>query len=65
MTLYPQRRQGPFQSIPVLRAFSVYFSAHGIQMRFPLEDPGRPIGALAIAAAAVRFLSSDLVVYSN
>lgn len=48
-----QKRRGPFQSIPVLRAFSTYFTSYGIQMRLPSEDPGRPIGALALAATAV------------
>lgn len=48
-----QKRRGPFQSIPVLRAFSVYYTSHGIQAQLPSEDPGRPIGALALAATAV------------
>ena len=51
-----QKRRGRFQSVPVLRAFSVYFSAHGIRTPIPQSDPGagfRPIGALAMAAAAV------------
>lgn len=48
-----QKRRGPFQSVPVLRAFSTYFTSYGIHMQLPSEDPGRPIGALALAAAAV------------
>ena len=44
---------GPFQSVPVLRAFSTYFASYGIRMQLPSQDPGRPIGALALAAAAV------------
>lgn len=51
-----QKRRGPFQSEPVLRAFSVYFTSHGIQSDIPTTDPGeglRPIGALALAATAV------------
>lgn len=54
---YDQKRRGPFQSEPVLRAFSVYFTAHGIQAEIPSDDPGdgiRPIGALALAATAVE-----------
>ena len=42
--------------MPVLQAFSVYFSSSGIQSPFPSSDPGiglRPIGALALAATAV------------
>ncbi|KAF9645831.1 hypothetical protein BDM02DRAFT_395302 [Thelephora ganbajun] len=53
-TYYDKKRRGPFQSIPVLCAFSMYFTSYGIQMRIPSEDPGRPIGALALAAAAVE-----------
>ena len=52
-----QKRRGPFQSEPVLRAFSIYFTAYGIQTEIPSDDPGigvRPIGALALAATAVR-----------
>jgi len=52
-----QKRRGPFQSEPVLRAFSIYFTAYGIQTKIPSDDPGigvRPIGALALAATAVR-----------
>lgn len=49
--------------IPVLRAFSVYFTAYGIQATVPSTDPGegfRPIGALALAATAVsEILSYD------
>jgi len=52
-TVVCQKRRGPFQSVPVLRAFLMYFTSHGIQMRLPSDDPGRPIGALALAAAAV------------
>ena len=48
-----QKRRGPFQSIPVLCAFSIYFASYGIQTHPSSEDPGRPIGALALAAAAV------------
>jgi hypothetical protein len=50
-----QKRRGPFQSEPVLRAFSVYFTSYGIQAPIPSTDPGdglRPIGALALAATA-------------
>lgn len=42
--------------MPVLRAFAVYFTAHGIWKSVPSTDPGdglRPIGALALAATAV------------
>jgi len=53
-TYYDEKRRGPFQSVPVLRAFSIYFASYGIQMRHPSEDPGRPVGALALAAAAVE-----------
>ena len=48
-----QKRRGPFQSIPILRAFSIYFTAYGIQTHPSSEDAERPIGALALAAAAV------------
>ena len=43
----------------MLRAFSVYFTSHGIQATIPSADPGedlRPIGALALAATAVSQL---------
>ena len=53
---FQQKRRGPFQSVPVLRAFSIYFTAYGIQSPIPSTDPGeglRPIGALALAATAV------------
>ncbi|KAF9779590.1 hypothetical protein BJ322DRAFT_1113390 [Thelephora terrestris] len=53
-TYYDEKRRGPFQSIPVIRAFSVYYSSHGVHMRLPSNDPGRPVGALALAAAAVQ-----------
>ena len=55
-----QKRRGRFQSAPVLRAFSVYWSAHGIRQPITPSDPGkgnRPIGALAMAAAAVSLVS--------
>ena len=55
-----QKRRGPFQSLPVLRAFLTYFTSHGIQVRLPSEDTGRPAGALAMAAAAVRPLAFRL-----
>ena len=51
-----QKRRGAFQSIPVLRAFSVFYTSYGISGQIPTGDPGvgnRPIGVLAIAAAAV------------
>ena len=54
--LHRQKRRGRFQSIPVLRAFSVYWSAYGIRKPIAPSDPGvgnRPVGALAMAAAAV------------
>ena len=53
---YDEKRRGPFQSEPILRAFSVYFTSHGIQAPIPSTDPGdgfRPIGALALAATTV------------
>ena len=40
----------------MLRAFSVYYTAYGIQATIPSADPGdglHPIGALALAATAV------------
>ncbi|KAF9781703.1 hypothetical protein BJ322DRAFT_1023073 [Thelephora terrestris] len=49
---YDEKCRGLFQSIPVLRAFSVYFSSHGIRTR--PEGSERPVGALALAAAAVK-----------
>jgi hypothetical protein len=55
-----QKRRGPFQSEPVLRAFSVYFTSYGIQAPIPSTDPGdglRPIGALALAATAVSWIA--------
>ncbi|KAF9787362.1 hypothetical protein BJ322DRAFT_1017299 [Thelephora terrestris] len=51
---YDEKRRGPFQSPPVLRAFWTYFTSAGIHMRLPSEDAGRPVGALAMAAAAVE-----------
>ena len=51
-----QKRCGAFQSIPVLRAFSVFYTSYGIPGQIPTGDPGienRPVGALALAAAAV------------
>lgn len=54
--LHHQKRRGRFQSIPILRAFSVYWTAYGIHAPVPPSDPGagnRPIGTLAMAAAAV------------
>ena len=42
--------------MPVLRAFSIYFTSYGIQAPIPSTDPGdgrRLIGALALAATAV------------
>ncbi|KAF9780629.1 hypothetical protein BJ322DRAFT_1023859 [Thelephora terrestris] len=53
-TYYNKKRWGRFQSIPVLRAFLKYYTFHGIRARLPSEDAGRPIGALALAAAAVE-----------
>ncbi|KAF9783793.1 hypothetical protein BJ322DRAFT_1109639 [Thelephora terrestris] len=53
-TYYDEKRRGRFQSIPVLRAFLKYYTFHGIRARLPSEDAGRPIGALALAAAAVE-----------
>ena len=56
LTKFSQKRRGPFQSEPVLRAFAIYFTCHGIQASIPFADPGkelRPIGALALAATAV------------
>jgi hypothetical protein len=55
-----QKRRGPFQSEPVLRAFSIYFTLYGIQAPIPSTDPGnglRPIGALALAATAVSWIA--------
>ena len=52
-----QKRHGAFQSIPVLRAFLVFYTSYGLHEQIPAMDPGvgnRPIGALALAAAAVR-----------
>lgn len=43
--------------MPVLRAFAIYFTCHGVQTEIPSADPGegfRPIGALALAATAVE-----------
>ena len=57
-----QKQRGPFQSEPVLCAFSVYFTSLGIQASIPTADPGeglRPIGALALAAMAV----SENIIY--
>lgn len=54
--MFVQKWHGPFQSEPVLRAFTIYFTSHGIQAEVPANDPGkgcRPIGALALAATAV------------
>ena len=45
-----------FQSDPILETLLVYYSASGIMESPPTEDPGeghRPIGALALVAAAV------------
>ena len=55
-----QKWRGPFQSEPVLRAFSIYFTSYGIQAPIPSTDPGnglRPIGALALAATAVSWIA--------
>ena len=49
-----QKRRGPFQSTPVLRALLMYFTSHGIRVQLPSKDTGHPVGALALAAAAVR-----------
>lgn len=51
-----QKRRGRFQLVPILRAFSVYWTAYGIHTPISPLDPGpgnRPIGALAMAAVAV------------
>jgi len=40
----------------MLQAFSIYFTAHGIQTPIPSTDPGEglhPIGALALTATAM------------
>ena len=58
-----QKRRGPFQSIPVLRAFSVYFTSFGIQTHCLSEDTGRPVGALALAAAAISIVYFSPVLY--
>ena len=42
----------------MLCAFSVYYTAYGIQVTIPSANPGdgfRPIGALALAATAVSW----------
>lgn len=59
--LHCQKRHGRFQSFPVLKAFSVYWSTYGIRTAVVPSDPGegnRPIGALAMAAAAVSLATS-------
>lgn len=59
-----QKRRGPFQSVPVLRAFSIYYTAYGIQAPIPSTDPGdglRPIGALALAATVVSETIPDVI----
>ena len=48
-----QKCHGPFQSIPILHAFSIYFTAYGIQMHPSFKDAEHLIGALTLAAAAV------------
>ena len=43
--------------MPVLQAFSIYYTCHGIQTQIPYADPGEglcPISALALAATAVE-----------
>jgi hypothetical protein len=59
-----QKRRGRFQSVPVLRAFGVYWTAYGIRMPIVPSDPGqgsRPIGVLAMASAAV----SSMVIWQS
>jgi len=60
-----QTRRGAFQSDPVLETFlSYYTSSNGIMELPPYEDPGignRPLGILALAAAAVRYIQASLV----
>ena len=56
---FGQRQKGPFQPVPVLQAFSVYYTHNGIQSPPPFSNPGEdhyPIGALALAATAVSVL---------
>lgn len=51
----------------MLRAFSIYFTSHGIQAEPPTSDPGkgyRPIGALALAATAVSDIDPNFVANS-
>ena len=58
--LHCQKRRGRFQSVPVLRALSTYFTTYGILTPIPEFDPGagsRLIGALAMAAAAVSIVA--------
>ena len=59
-----QKWHGQFQSVPVLRAFAVYWTAYGIRMPIVPSDPGQgshPIGVLAMAAAAV----SSIVIWQS
>ena len=61
---FSQTRRGLFQSEPILGTLQVYYSAYGIMEDPPLKDPGvgnRPVGALALAAAAVRCLLTLVV----
>lgn len=60
-------RRGVFQSDPILETFLSYYSSSGIMETPPLEDPGvsnRPIGALALVAAAVCRVSFHLALQS-
>ncbi|KAF9791047.1 hypothetical protein BJ322DRAFT_1104702 [Thelephora terrestris] len=66
---YKTTRRGVFQSEPILETLLVYYSSCGIMDATPVKDPGegsRPIGALAMVAAAVErayrlHLSGDYV----
>jgi hypothetical protein len=54
-----QTRRGVFQSDPILETFLGYYSSSGVMESPPTEDPGpgnRPLGILAVVAAAVRYI---------
>jgi hypothetical protein len=60
---YKTTRRGVFQSDPILETLLSYHSSSGIMESPPTEDPGpgnRPIGVLALATAAVRYISALL-----
>lgn len=54
-----QTRRGAFQSDPILETLLSYYASSGIMEPPPHEDPGvgnRPLGILALTAAAVGFI---------